>query len=76
VKYNLGDKEGAITDYTQAISLKPNHAGAYYNRGHAKADLGGKEGEITDYTQAINLKPDFALAYYNRGAGSRSGSAI
>ena len=66
-KYHLGDYKGAITDYTQAIRLKPDNAEAYYNRGNAKGDLGQHLAAIKDYDIAIRLKPDLAEAYNNRG---------
>jgi tetratricopeptide (TPR) repeat protein len=65
---DLGDKQGAIEDYTQAIKIDPNFALAYFNRGVTRFDLGDKQGEIEDYTQAIKIDPNFALAYFNRGA--------
>ena len=66
-KYYLGDYKGAITDYTQAIRLNPDDAGAYLNRGVAKSDLGQHFAAIADYNIAIRLNPDYANAYYNRG---------
>ena len=67
-KAELGNYEGAIADYTQAIRLKPNYAAAYYNRGNAKYALGQHLAAIADYDIAIQLKPDYADAYVNRGA--------
>ena len=66
-KYDLGDYKGAITDYTQAIRLNPDHAKAYYNRGLAKSNLGQYFAAIADYDIAIRLNPDDADAYNNRG---------
>ena len=59
-KYYLGDYKGAITDYTQAIRLKPDYAKAYNNRGTTKGDLGQHFAAIADYDSAIRLS-----AYYN-----------
>ena len=67
-KYYLGDYKGAITDYTQAIRLNPDYAGAYLNRGAAKDHLGQHFASIADYDIAIRLNPDYAGAYLNRGA--------
>ena len=66
-KSDLGDYKGAITDYTHAIRLNPDHATAYYNRGIAKSDLGQHFAAIADYDIAIRLNPDYATAYNNRG---------
>ena len=66
-KYELGQYEAAISDYTQAIRLKPDSADAYNNRGNAKANLKEYFAAISDYDTAIRLKPDDAKAYSNRG---------
>ena len=71
-KYDLGDNQGAIADFNQAIQIKPDHVYAYFVRGLAKYDLGDNQGAIADYNQAIQIKPDlaetyYAEAYYNRG---------
>jgi tetratricopeptide (TPR) repeat protein len=71
-KYNLGDKQGAIADYNQAIKLQPDDATAYYNRGVVKYNSGDKQGAIADYNQAIKLQPDYADAYYNRGLAKKN----
>jgi tetratricopeptide (TPR) repeat protein len=63
----LGDKQGAIDDFTQAIQIDPNFAQAYHNRGLARYLLGDKQGAIDDYTQAIHIDPNNAYAYNNRG---------
>jgi len=64
---DLGDKQGAISDYNQAITFNPQYAIAYYNRGNARSDLGDKKEAITDYSHAIAINPRFAAAYINRG---------
>jgi len=66
-KYERGDFQGAIADYTQAIRIDPNYADAYYNRGKAKSELKDYQGAIADYTQAIRINPNDAAAYNNRG---------
>jgi len=66
-KFNVEDYQGAIADYNQAITIKPDYADAYNRRGLAKSGLGDKQGAITDYNQAIKIKPDLAIAYLNRG---------
>ncbi|NJN39191.1 MAG: tetratricopeptide repeat protein [Acaryochloridaceae cyanobacterium CSU_3_4] len=66
-KYQKGDNKGAISDYDQAIQLKPDYAEAYNNRGIARSALGDNKGAISDLDKAIQLKPDYAVAYVNRG---------
>jgi tetratricopeptide (TPR) repeat protein len=39
----IGD---AIADCNQALSLKPNFAGSYFNRGRARAALKDKKGAL------------------------------
>ncbi len=54
-KYDLGDYQGALIDFNQALQIKPNYADAYNNRGIVKDDLGDKQGALADYNQAAQL---------------------
>ena len=67
MKSTLGDYVGAITDYTTAIRIKPDHATAYCGRGIAKHELEQHLAAIADYSTAIRINPDHADAYNNRG---------
>ncbi len=64
---DAGDFDQAISDYSEAIRLKPDDAIAYNNRGNAFLAKGDNDRAIADYDQAIRLKPDDAIAYNNRG---------
>ncbi len=57
----------AIEYYTKAISIDPNDAEAYINRGVAYTNLRKYEEAISDYTKAISIDPNDANAYCNRG---------
>jgi tetratricopeptide (TPR) repeat protein len=54
-RYRLGDKQGAVADYNQALRIDPNHVNAYYNRGLARRGLGDKQGAIQDFQKAADL---------------------
>jgi tetratricopeptide (TPR) repeat protein len=78
-KFELGDKQGAISDYNRAIKLDPEDTFAYYNRGVAKFESGDKQGAILDFDRVIALDPQDAEAYSNRGTvklalGDRQGA--
>jgi len=70
-KSDLGNKQGAVADYNQAIAINPQYAGSYYNRGLAKYALGDKQGAVIDYTQAIAVNPQHFKAYSNRSGVRR-----
>ena len=62
-----GDPEAAVAEYTQAILLKPQDPGAYYNRGNVYRRLGQQQSAVEDYDEAIRLEPRFARLYLSRG---------
>jgi tetratricopeptide (TPR) repeat protein len=67
-KYEKQDYQGSLADLNRAISLDPNLALAYNNRGLLKEDkLNDPQGSLADYNRAISLAPNFAGAYSNRG---------
>ena len=51
----MGESTSAIVDYDEAIRLKPDYAGAYYNRGNAKKELGQIQEAILDLKTALEL---------------------
>ncbi|MFQ4142367.1 tetratricopeptide repeat protein [Chlorogloeopsis sp. ULAP02] len=66
--YQLGDKQAAVEDYTQAIQTDANFDQAYYSRGYVRHyDFSDKQAAIDDYNQAIQLNPNYTAAYINRG---------
>jgi tetratricopeptide (TPR) repeat protein len=61
-----GDLKGAIADYSRAINLKSDYAGAYVQRGLSYSNLEDYEKAIVDYSQAIQINPKNAATYNNR----------
>lgn len=83
VKKELGNLEGAINDYSLAISTEPitdynenslqyefakqKDAEAYFYRGTSRATLNLHEEAIKDYSRSIKLYDGFKLLYILRG---------
>lgn len=65
-KYNLGDFDAAILDFTKVIFYEPD-ADSYYNRGNCKFNLNDFQGALLDYEEALKLDPDLITAYFNLG---------
>jgi tetratricopeptide (TPR) repeat protein len=65
--HRKGDYDRAISDYSEAIKLKPNFPDAFFTRGMAWDEKGEYDRAISDYTEAIKLKPNHAEAFNNRG---------
>jgi len=63
-----GQTQLALTNYSKAIEMKPNDAGALNSRGKLHFDNGNAQLAITDYNSAINAKADMAESFINRGA--------
>lgn len=61
-----GDDFQAIKYFTQAISLNPNYAEAFYNRGNNYYRINQKDKALEDFSSAIELNPDLLDALYNR----------
>ena len=67
-KYEQGDYQGAIANFTKAIEINSQDADYYYGRGDSKFELKDFQGAVIDYTKAIEINPQFAYSYSNRGA--------
>ena len=63
----LGDTEGAMSDYNDAIKYDPESEAAYLNRGILKHDQGRFREAIEDYNKAIEINPNDVKAINNRG---------
>lgn len=66
-RFKVGDAQGAIAEYGEAIRIDPEFADAHSNRGSVRASLGDHEGAIADWDEAIRLGSERAEVYLNRG---------
>lgn len=66
-RHDLGDRSGAIDDYSHLLSLNPRDAIAYNYRGLVYYDAGDIEAAIEDFTESIHYNPHQAAAFCNRG---------
>ena len=60
-----GDYDRAIWDYNKVIQLRPNFAGAYYNRGVARLYLQAWEKAESDLISAKEMGVDIISAFHN-----------
>ncbi|MBD6618927.1 tetratricopeptide repeat protein [Komarekiella sp. 'clone 1'] len=54
-KYDKGDYQGAIADYTRAININPNLAQAYYRLGLSRSKSGNNQKAVEDLQKATEL---------------------
>jgi Flp pilus assembly protein TadD/archaellum component FlaC len=66
-RFELGDKAGAMNDYTRVLQIDPKDDLAYNNRGVARFELGEKQAALQDFEQSLRLNPNNMAAYCNRG---------
>jgi tetratricopeptide (TPR) repeat protein len=58
----------SLSDLDRAITLNPQFAKAYNNRGNLKYEkLNDLQGALADFDRAIAINPQYAVAYNNRG---------
>jgi tetratricopeptide (TPR) repeat protein len=62
-----GEFDRAISAFTQAITLKPDYAEAYYNRGLVYYEIKAADRALDNFSEAIRLNKSYAAAYFNRG---------
>ena len=54
-KFDVGDYQGAIDDYSKAIELDPENPEIYISRARPKILLKYYQGAIDDYSKALEL---------------------
>ena len=63
----LGRREEALACYDQALTVDPQQAGFWNNKGVTLADLGRREEALSCYNQALTLDPKCTYAWNNQG---------
>lgn len=64
-KFNAGNYQGSIREYTKALELYPNYAEAYNNIGVSYYHLGKYSKAIKYYKQALRIDPNYTIAKQN-----------
>ncbi|MBF0522331.1 MAG: tetratricopeptide repeat protein [Candidatus Omnitrophica bacterium] len=67
LRYAMGDVDGAIMDFSSAISQNRLHLQAILNRGTLYVQKKQYKLALYDFTNAISLDPFYAPSYENRG---------
>lgn len=68
-RYQFGNADAAIGDYTAALVFDPYQAGAYLNRGILLAELATRatrQKALVDFDHTLKLEPDNVIALRNR----------
>ena len=65
-RMKVNDWNGAVLDYSNAISADPSYAEAYYKRSVAYTKLGRFKEAINDQNEALRLNPGILKIYDER----------
>ncbi len=66
IKQNIGDVNGALEDFNEALVLNPKDITVYNNRGVLKKEQKDYIGSMSDYNRAQEIDPNKATTYNNR----------
>ncbi|KAI93971.1 hypothetical protein T281_13560 [Rhodomicrobium udaipurense JA643] len=70
-KWRMKQLDEAAADFTKAVSLNPDYALAYNNRGNVFLEMNRPDEAFRDFDRAVALSPDFGAAYANRANASQ-----
>lgn len=65
-KEDLGDYNGAISNYSKAIEIEPNFIDAIFSRGISREKIGDVLNALSDYNHALELDSSNPLFYFRR----------
>ena len=63
----LGDQQGAISEFKQAVAYRPRWAEAHYQLGVSRESIKDWSGAIIAFERTIVLQPSWVPAYFNLG---------
>ncbi len=66
-KWNLGELENAIADYSLALEFDPRNTDTLQNRGNLYFEVQNYSKAISDFTRAIDINSDLVGAFLSRG---------
>jgi len=66
-RFDLGDRQGALEDCDQILTITPDDAFAFNFRGIIRYDMGDRQNAIADFNQSLQVNPQQTAAYCNRG---------
>lgn len=66
-RFDLGDRQGALEDCDQILSITPDDTFALNFRGIIRYDMGDRQNAIADFNQSLQINPQQTAAYCNRG---------
>ena len=75
-RFDKGDFDGAIADFTKVISLDPKNASAYFSRGINKLEKGNDNEAEQDLAKAIELNPNLKVNIEEQAAKIRKRRSV
>ena len=64
---DLGQLDVAVTNYNEAIKIKPDYAKAHFNLGGSLHELGQLKAAVKSYEKTLEIEPGYAEAHNNLG---------
>jgi tetratricopeptide (TPR) repeat protein len=67
LRHRKKDYDAALADYTEALRLKPDHAGAFDNRAYIREAKGDLQHALADLDEAVRISPKHSSFRLHRG---------